>query len=85
MAFRLRLELERDPRHHEQHAVFHGGGETPLIDSLSACIIYGDLRIRMKDHVGQLLGTAEGPITKWDAVSGIASSGGSGVRGHFPS
>ena len=35
-------------------------------DSLGACTIYGQLRIRMKDHVGHLHGTAEGEITKWE-------------------
>ena len=46
--------------------MFHVEGESPLIDSLAACTIYGDLRIRMKDHVGHLNGTTEGPITDWE-------------------
>ena len=40
-------------------AVLHVEGTKPLIDSLSASVIYHELRVRMKDHVGQMHGTAE--------------------------
>jgi hypothetical protein len=46
--------------------VFHVEGETPLIDTLALCTIYSELRVRMKDHVGHLNGTAEGNIGGWE-------------------
>ena len=64
--FWLRLHFKKRPSSPGQRAVFHVEGETPLIDTLGACTIYGDLRIRMKDHVGCLNGTAEGDITAWE-------------------
>lgn len=62
----LRLHFKKQPSNPGQRAVFHVEGETPLVDSLAACTIYGDMRIRMKDHVGCLNGTAEGDITAWE-------------------
>ncbi len=66
IALWVQLEFKKQPLRPGQRAVFHVEGETPLVDSLGACTIYGDLRIRMKDHVGHLHGTAEGGITKWE-------------------
>ncbi|GAF93536.1 unnamed protein product [marine sediment metagenome] len=37
-----------------------------MIDSLAACTIYGEMRIRMKDHAGHLHGSAEGAIDVWE-------------------
>jgi rhamnogalacturonyl hydrolase YesR len=49
-----------------QRAILHVEGETPLVDSLALCTIYNELRVRMKDHVGHLNGTAEGNIEAWE-------------------
>ncbi len=60
------LNFKKNETSPQQSAVFHIEGENPLIDSLCACTIYGELRIRMKDHVGHLHGSAEGEITQWN-------------------
>jgi hypothetical protein len=62
----VKLHFRKNPTSPGQRAVFHIEGSTPLIDSLAACTIYDELRVRMKDHVGHLNGTAEGVITHWD-------------------
>jgi len=61
----VQLHFKKNPINPGQRAIFHIEGQTPLIDSLSACTIYDELRIRMKDHVGHLDGTAEGAIEHW--------------------
>jgi len=66
IAFWLRLHSKRDPKTPEPASVFHVEGETPLIDSLGLAAIYDELRVRMKDHVGHLNGTAEGNIAAWE-------------------
>lgn len=60
----VQLHFKKNPTSPGQRAVFHIEGETPLIDSLAACTIYDELRVRMKDHVGHLHGTAEGEIAR---------------------
>jgi len=62
----VRLHFKKKAEEPGQSAVFSIEGSTPLIDALEACTIYGDLRIRMKDHVGHLHGTAEGLIAQWE-------------------
>ncbi|MBC8236476.1 glycoside hydrolase family 127 protein [bacterium] len=62
----VQLNFKKNPTNPGQRAVFHIEGQTPLTDSLAACTIYEDLRIRMKNHVGHLDGTAEGAITDWE-------------------
>ena len=61
-----KLHFKKQPLNPGQRAVFHVEGATPLVDSLALCTIYGELRVRMKDHVGRLDGTAEGDITEWE-------------------
>jgi hypothetical protein len=62
----VQLHFKKHPTNPGQRAVFHVEGETPLIDSLAACTIYDELRIRMKDHVGHLNGSAEGLVSHWE-------------------
>ena len=62
----VRLHFKKNPTSPGQRAIFYVEGETPLIDSLAACTIYDELRVRMKDHVGHLHGSAEGGITHWE-------------------
>ncbi|MBD3182464.1 hypothetical protein GF312_09245 [Candidatus Poribacteria bacterium] len=62
----VKLHFKKNPTNPGQRAVFHVEGETPLVESLSACTIYYDLRVRMKDHVGHLHGSAEGNIEHWE-------------------
>jgi hypothetical protein len=66
LALWTRLHFKKQPMVPGQRALFHVEGATPLIDSLAACTIYGELRVRMKDHVGHLNGTAEGSIEHWE-------------------
>jgi len=61
----VRLHFKKRAKTPGQRAVFHVEGASPLIDSLGAITIYSELRIRMKDHVGHLHGTAEGDIMAW--------------------
>ncbi|MBN1344296.1 MAG: hypothetical protein JXQ73_16535 [Phycisphaerae bacterium] len=61
----VRLHFKKRADRPGQRAVFHVEGGSPLIDSLGAVTIYSELRIRMKDHVGHLDGTAEGDIMAW--------------------
>lgn len=63
----VRLHFKKNPQSPGQRAIFHIEGKTPLIDSLSACTIYDELRIRMKDNVGHMHGSAEGSIEYWEA------------------
>ena len=62
----VQLHFKKNPTNPGQRAVFHVEGEYPLIDSLAACTIYDELRIRMKDHAGHLNGSAEGIISHWE-------------------
>lgn len=62
----VRLHFKKHADRPGQRAVFHVEGATPLIDSLAAVTIYDEFRIRLKDHVGCLNGTAEGKIGAWE-------------------
>jgi hypothetical protein len=62
----VRLHFKKQPKTPGQRAIFHVEGETPLSNTLAACTIYGELRVRMKDEFGHLSGTAEGDITAWE-------------------
>lgn len=64
--FWLKLPFTVSVSNPGQRAVFHVEGRTPLIDSLGLCTIYNELRVRMKDHVGHLNGSAEGDISGWE-------------------
>jgi len=62
----VRLHFKKEPTAPGQRAIFSVEGATPLIDALEACTIYHELRVRMKDHVGHLHGSAEGAVTHWE-------------------
>lgn len=66
IALWVRLNFKKQPLVPEQSAVFHVEGATPLVDGLEAATIYNELRVRMKDSIGLLDGTAEGGITQWN-------------------
>ena len=63
----VRLNFEQDPDKPGQRSVLHVEGQTPLVNSLSLTTIFGNLRVRLKDDVGHLHGTAEGDVTNWKA------------------
>jgi hypothetical protein len=64
--FWVKLHSSRNKNNPNQQAIFYIEGQNPIIDSLEACAIYNELRIRMKDSVGHLHGTAEGEISHWE-------------------
>jgi len=66
IGFWLQLHVKRDPQSPDQASVFHVEGQTPLIDTLGLAAIYDELRVRMKDHVGHLGGTAEANVVAWE-------------------
>ena len=63
----VRPNFKQNPAKPGQRSVFHVEGQTPLVSSLALCTLFGDLRVRLKDDVGHLYGTAEGDITAWEA------------------
>ncbi len=49
-----------------QRTIFHIEGKSPLTDSLALVTIYDELRVRMKDEIGTLNGTADSDVTAWN-------------------
>jgi hypothetical protein len=62
----VRLASKRSKEKYDQSAIFHVEGKTPLVDTLGAMAIYHEFRVRMKDSVGHLNGTADAEISHWN-------------------
>jgi hypothetical protein len=62
----VRLNKKRTKEKYDQSAIFHIEGKTPLADTIGAMAIYHEFRVRMKDSVGHLNGTADADISEWN-------------------
>lgn len=62
----LRLNRKRSTASPRPEAVFEIGGGTTTANSLTLAAIYNELRVRLKDELGTLDGTAEADVSGWN-------------------